>query len=57
MSVRLGSAKTAVYVEAFRISWFSMKFITILELYDFSTAKGTDEFYNRDNEVMEWLLA
>jgi len=29
----------------------------ILELYDFSTAKGTDEFYNRDNEVMEWLLA
>lgn len=29
----------------------------ILELYNFSTAKGTDEFYNRDNEVMEWLLA
>jgi len=29
----------------------------ILELYDFSTAKGTDEFYNRDNEVVEWLLA
>jgi len=29
----------------------------ILALYDFSTAKGTDEFYNRDNEIMEWLLA
>jgi len=29
----------------------------ILEMYDFSTANGTDEFYNRDNEVMEWLLA
>ena len=24
----------------------------ILELYDFSTAKGTDEFYNRDRELI-----
>jgi len=29
----------------------------ILELYDFSTARGTDEFYNRENEDTGVLLA